>query len=161
MEGRRFYWLKLPEDFFRRGYIRRLRGREDGDRLVLVYLEMLLASLKTGGTLTGEPGEDLAEELGLELYEDPSDVETVLNYLSERGKIFTENDAEYHLTDSDEMTGSEGISARRVRESRRREKEEIPCGATVPAAPAAASVGAPRTFTDEEFAKKMAGLRRN
>ena len=113
MAGRRFYWLKLPEDFFRRSYIRRLRGREDGDRLVLVYLEMLLAALKTEGVLTADRSEDFTEDLALELYADTADVETVLDYLSEHGKLVNIDDAQYQLTDCEDMTGSETDSARR------------------------------------------------
>ena len=122
MSQRRYYWLKLPEDFFRRPYLRRLRRMEDGDRLTVIYLEMLLAALKTDGVLSCAPGEDFAEELALELYEDADEVNTVLNYLSERGKLTRENDAEYHLTDSEELTGSERDSARRMRDLRRREE---------------------------------------
>ena len=157
MAGRRFYWLKLPEDFFRRGYIRRLRGMKDGDRLAVIYLEMLLASLKTDGTLACGPGEDFAEELGLELYENPAHVETVLHYVSEKGKLLSKNESEYHLTDSEEMTGSETDSARRKREERRRDTEQTPCAAPESAPPAArARCG----ITDAEFAEQLARLRR-
>ena len=157
MAGRRFYWLKLPEDFFRRGYIRRLRGREDGDRLVLVYLEILLAALKTEGVLTADSPEDFAEDLALELFEDASDVETVLDYLSERGKIAIVDDDKYQLMDCEDMTGSETDSARRKRNERRKETEQTPYAATEIAPPAARARSG---FTDAEFAEQMAKLRR-
>ena len=123
MAERRYYWLKLPEDFFRRGYIRRLRGLPDGDRLTLIYLEMLLTGLKTDGALAADGAEDFAEELALELYEEPAEVRTVLEYLFARGKMTRENESEYLLTDCKEMTGSEGSSAKRMRELRRREDD--------------------------------------
>ena len=122
MAGTRYYWLKLPEDFFRRGYIRRLRLQPDGDRLTVIYLEMLLAGLKTGGRLEGDGAEDLAEELALELFENPQDVRTVLELMTDRGKIRPEQDG-CLLTDCEEMTGSETSSARRMRGSRLREQE--------------------------------------
>ena len=156
MAGRRFYWLKLPEDFFRRSYIRRLRGREDGDRLVLVYLEMLLAALKTEGVLTADCPEDFTEDLALELYEDAVDVETVLDYLSEHGKFVNIDDAQYQLTDCEDMTGSETDSARRKREERRREAEQTLFIATESAPPADR---ARCSFTDAEFAEQIAKLR--
>ena len=157
MAGKRYYWLKLPEDFFRRGYIRRLRGRKDGDRLVLVYLEILLVSLKTDGVLTADSPEDFAEDLALELFEDPADVETVLDFLSERGKIVRVDDDKYQLTDCEDMTGSETDSARRRREERRKEAGQTPCASTDSAPPAARARSG---FTDMEFAEQMAKLRR-
>ncbi len=158
MASRRFYWLKLPEDFFRRGYIRRLRNREGGDRLVLIYLELLLSALKTEGLLPAEC--DLSEELALELYEDETEVQTLLDYLSEYGKLTNETDAEYHLTDCDEMTGCETGDARRMRESRRRMQEEKNGSATLPVPSAVSVPGLRRAFSDEEFAQRMASIRR-
>lgn len=158
MASRRFYWLKLPEDFFRRGYIRRLRNREGGDRLVLIYLELLLSALKTEGLLPAEG--DLSEELALELYEDETEVQTLLNYLSEYGKLTNETDAEYHLTDCDELIGSEADSAHRVRDYRRREKEKNRFDTADPAPSAVPSPVARPSFSDAEFAERMAALRR-
>ena len=139
MAGTRYYWLKLPEDFFRRGYIRRLRLQPDGDRLTVIYLEMLLAGLKTGGRLEGDGAEDLAEELALELFENQQNVRTVLELMTDRGKIRPEQDG-CLLTDCEEMTGSETSSARRMRGSRLLEqenREEDP--ACEPARPEAAA----------------------
>lgn len=158
MASRRFYWLKLPEDFFRRGYIRRLRNRENGDRLVLIYLELLLAALKTEGRLPADG--DPAEELALELYEEESEVKALLQYLTEYGKLTSENDAEYHLTDCEEMTGSETGDARRMRDSRRRRQEEKDAVPMPPVPFVAPDPGLPRTISDEEFARQMDALRR-
>ena len=124
--AKRYYWLKLPEDFFRRGYIRRLRRLPRGDRLTLIYLEMLLAGLKTDGILSTDGPEDLAEELALELYEAPEEVSAALRWLAEHGKAIRENDAKYLLTDCREMTGSEGASAQRMRDLRERERKGSP-----------------------------------
>ena len=157
MAGRRYYWLKLPEDFFRRGYIRRLRSMEDGDRLTVIYLELLLAALKTDGALACDGGDDLAEELALELYEDAAEVETVLDYLLKKGKLLRKNDSEYHLTDSEELTGCETSDARRMRDLRSREKETAPCAPTVGAA---SGHRVTSCISDAEFAEQIAALRR-
>lgn len=159
MAGKRYYWLKLPEDFFRRSYIRRLRSMEGGDRLTLIYLEMLLAALKTDGVLTADGAEDFAEELALELYEDPAEVRTALTFLSERGKITHENDDEYYLTDCEELTGSESEDARRMRESRRREKRgSLPDPSEDAAVLPPPALSAPACY--EDFSRRMAELRR-
>ena len=87
MSGKRYFWLKLPEDFFRRGYVRQMRRLSEGDRLTVIYLEMLLLGLKTGGELCYEGAEDPAEELALELFEPPEEVRAVLEQMTRRGKI--------------------------------------------------------------------------
>ncbi len=153
MAGKRYYWLKLPEDFFRRSYIRRLRSMEGGDRLTLIYLEMLLAALKTDGVLTADGAEDFAEELALELYEDPVEVQTALTFLSERGKITHENDDEYYLTDCEELTGSEGDSAKRMRELRRRDADS----AALPDETAMQNSGAVKEQGDHSFSRYELG----
>ena len=122
MSGKRYFWLKLPEDFFRRGYIRRLRRLPEGDRLTVIYLEILLLGLKTGGELCYEGAEDPAEELALELFEPPEDVRAVLEQMTRRGKILPQEGG-FFLTECAEMTGSEGASAKRMRDLRRRERE--------------------------------------
>ncbi len=122
MSGKRYFWPKLPEDFFRRGYIRRLRRLPEGDRLTVIYLEILLLGLKTGGKLCYEGTEDPAEELALELFEPPEEVRAVLEQMTRRGKILP-REGGFFLTECAEMTGSEGASAKRMRDLRRRERE--------------------------------------
>ena len=122
MSGKRYFWLKLPEDFFRRGYIRLLRRLPEGDRLTVIYLEILLLGLKTGGELCYEGAEDPAEELALELFEPPEEVRAVLEQMTRRGKIL-QREGGFFLTECAEMTGSEGASAKRMRDLRRRERE--------------------------------------
>ena len=123
MAEKRYFWLKLPEDFFRRSYIRRLRRLPEGDRLTLIYLEALLAGLKTGGALDYDGEADFAEELALELYEDPAEVRALLDYLTEHGRAEKESPVRYVLTDCEQMTGCESAGANRMREARRREKK--------------------------------------
>ena len=49
--AKRYYWLKLSEDFFSETCIKALRRLPSGDSLVIVYLKMQLKSLKTEGLL--------------------------------------------------------------------------------------------------------------
>ena len=48
-QGKRYYWLKLHENFFRQAVIRFLRKMPEGDSIVIIYLELLLMSIKTDG----------------------------------------------------------------------------------------------------------------
>lgn len=49
MEKKRYFWLKLKEDFFEQKEIKKLRRQEGGDTSVLIYLKMQLHSLKDEG----------------------------------------------------------------------------------------------------------------
>ena len=71
-----------------------------------------------------------------------------------------ETETKYRLTDCEKPAGSKGVSARGMRENRRRKKEEDPCPATDPAVSSPHGPGALRAFSDLEFAGRIAGLRR-
>lgn len=49
--AKRYYWLKLHEDFFRQKDIKKLRQIAGGDTYTIIYLKMLLHSLSTSGKL--------------------------------------------------------------------------------------------------------------
>lgn len=51
MDGKRFYWLKLKKDFFKRHDIRILEGLENGHEYVLFYLKLLCESIDHDGQL--------------------------------------------------------------------------------------------------------------
>lgn len=129
--GKRYYWLKLKEDFFRGRDIKKLRSMAGGDTLTLIYLEMLLLALRTDGKLeyTGLE-DDFASEIALTIDENPDDVSSVVNFLTKRGLLVECNQDEYELTAHASMVGSECDSAERVR--RHREKAEaLHCNAPV------------------------------
>ena len=44
--GKRYYWLKLPDDFFRQKPIKKLRRIAGGDTYTIIYLKMLLVYLE-------------------------------------------------------------------------------------------------------------------
>lgn len=48
---KKYFWLKLKENFFDDKQIRFLRTLPDGDKIVITYLKMQLKSLKTAGTI--------------------------------------------------------------------------------------------------------------
>ena len=48
---KRYFWLKLKEDFFDDKQIKYLRSLPDGDKVLITYLKMQLKSLKTAGTI--------------------------------------------------------------------------------------------------------------
>lgn len=117
-EAKRYYWLKLPTDFFEDRAIKRLKTMDDGDKYIIIYLKMLLKSLDDDGKFYYEGiEENIIEEIALDIDEKEEDVHATVNYLVEKRLMnCTENEAE--LTRMQELTGSESNSTRRVRKYR-------------------------------------------
>jgi len=125
MAERRYFWLKLKEDFFESKRIKKLRRLAGGDTLTIIYLKMQLKSIKTDGVLTYSGLENsFAEELALDLDEAPEDVGLLLNYLLSVGLIETSDQINFLLPYAVESTGSEGVSAERMRTARAKQKVE-------------------------------------
>lgn len=119
-ENRRYYWLKLKEDFFTDKRIKRLRRISGGDTYTIIYLKLLLLSLKDGGKLYYDGVEtDFIKELALTIDEKEDDVMVTVNYLMAQNliEVIAEND-EYFLTEMPNLIGSETASTRRSRKSR-------------------------------------------
>ncbi len=86
MANKRFYWLKLKEDFFQQKAMKKLRRMERGEVLTVVYLKMQLSSLRNGGVIAFEGfGDSFFEELSLQLDELEDDVTATVNFLIRYG----------------------------------------------------------------------------
>lgn len=122
--GNRYYWLKFREDFFNSKRIKKLRAMAGGDTYLVIYLKMQLISLKTGGVLefTGVESE-FADELALDLDEKPDDVRVTLLFLLQYGLCECSDNVHYFLPWVAENTGSEGDSAKRWRDWKKRQDE--------------------------------------
>lgn len=121
--GKRYYWLKLKNDFFGDKKIKKLRKIAGGDTYTIIYLKMMLSTLCTDGIIEFEGVEDsLAEELALELDEDADNVQITLEYLIKAGLIVEIDNATFELPMVKESIGAECSSAKRVRAFRERQK---------------------------------------
>lgn len=128
--AKRYYWLKLPEDFFRQLPIKKLRRIAGGDTYTVIYLKMLLLSLKQDGRIYFEGVEEnFSEELALELDEEEENVKVTVRFLLAHGLMKLVDETEYVLTQCSNMVGSEGASAERVR--RHRENKALQCNVDV------------------------------
>lgn len=117
--ARKYFWLKLKADFFNQKEIKLLRKIAGGDTYTIIYLKMLLKSLQDEGKLFFESiGDDFAEELALDLDEEPENVSLTISYLVSKGLLEIVETDEYFLNRVPEMVGSETASARRVRKHR-------------------------------------------
>jgi predicted phage replisome organizer len=140
--SKRYYWLKLKEDFFRDKVMKKMRKIAGGDTYVVIYLKMMLMSIQTGGELYFEGIEnDFADELALALDEDEENVRVALGFLMRSGKLVEKSKSVYFMPEASEAIGSESSSAERVRKFREKQKQEqleaevtvaLPCTAETP-----------------------------
>lgn len=120
---KKYYWLKLKDDFFRDKKMKKLRNIAGGDTYTIIYLKMQLLSLKNSGVLIFENVEDtFEEEIALEIDEKVEDVKVCLLYLGKTGLLECK-DNEYVLPQTIDCIGSETAVAERVRRSRERKKQ--------------------------------------
>jgi len=131
MAEKRYYWLKFKEDFFDFKGVKKLRKLAGGDTYVIIYLKMLLRSLKTEGILEYCGIEDdFAKEIALDLDEDVDNVKVVLTIITGCGMCEFYDDTHIFLPYVGENTGSETASTKRVRDFRERQKA-LQCNADV------------------------------
>ena len=130
--NKRYYWLRLQNDFFNQKEIKKLRTIAGGDTYTIIYLKMALLSLTNGGKLYYDNIEnDFAGEIALELNEDIENVKITINYLQSVGLLeYIETD-EMLLTDVPTMIGSETASTRRSRKSRSQKALQCNTNATI------------------------------
>lgn len=124
--GKRYYWLKLPEDFFRQKPIKKLRKIAGGDTYTIIYLKMLLIAMKEDGKLYFEGVEDdFYEELSLELDEDSENVKVTVLFLIRQGLMELIDETEYRLTECDKMVGSEKAKQKLEEEVKKTKDKEF------------------------------------
>ena len=130
--AKRYYWLKLKDDYLDSPKIKKLRKIAGGDTYTIIYLKMQLLSVKNQGVIEYEGIEQtFAEELALNLNEDPDNVKVTLSYLASQGLIEESEDSTYLLPEAIKSIGSEDQSAERVRAFRK--KKALHCNADVTA----------------------------
>ncbi len=123
---KRYYWLKLKDDFFDEKYIKALRKLPQGDSSVIVYLKMQLKSLKTEGIIKYEGiMPDAVTELALLLDEDETMVRFTIEALIRFGAIERWDDDTFYLSALQHLIGSETQGAERVRKHRALKKAQM------------------------------------
>lgn len=128
---KRYYWLKLPDDFFRQKPIKKLRRIAGGDTYTIIYLKMLLVSLKNEGKLFFDGVEEnFTEEIALELDEEEENVKVTVQFLMAQGLLQLIDESEYELTECSRMVGSESASAERMRRLRDKKTSQCDIGVT-------------------------------
>ena len=123
-KNKRYYWLKLKEDFFTDIRMRRLRKISAGGTYTIIYLKLLLLSLRDEGKLYFEKvDETFAKELALVIDETEDDIMITLQYLERVGLIEVIAEDEYFLTELPALIGSETDWTSKKRKYRGQRKE--------------------------------------
>lgn len=131
--AKRYFWLKLYDNFFGSKRIKILRHMAGGDTYTIIYLKMQLKAMKTDGILKYSGLlSDFAEELAVDIDEEPQNVRVTLAYLLSCGLAETDDDKSYFFPYAVANTGSEGASAARMRKLRGKEASLGDGGVTRP-----------------------------
>ena len=123
-QSKKYYWLKLNEHFFSQVTIKYLRKLPQGDTVVIVYLKLLLVSLKSNGVIYLRGiCPSIEDEVALLIDEDAMAVSLTLQALSKINLIEQgTEDGVLQMTDFQDMVGSESGSAVRMRNLRARKE---------------------------------------
>ena len=123
MANKRYYWLRLKEDFFKSKEMKKLRRIAGGDTYTIIYLKMQLASIKNDGVLHYDGLEDaFYKELALDIDEDDENVKVAVAFLIRYGLLITQDDIDFSMPLVRECIGSETSST--IRSRRHRDKQK-------------------------------------
>ena len=119
--AKRYYYVKLDENFLDDVNIRRLRSIAGGLEYVICYLKLILRTIRTGGLIEIIEGADMVDEIALLINEPIKNIKFTLKYLEKYGLIQI-HEMILSVNYSMENVGSEADSTRRVKDYRRRQR---------------------------------------
>ena len=120
------YCIKLQTKFFNDKRIAKIRRLAGGDTYTIIYLKMILMSLKTENIIEFECIEKtIEEEIAFEIHENLDNVKATILIAKELGMIETNENSDIFCIDAVKLTCSESSSAERVRNHRAKLKNEI------------------------------------
>ena len=126
MSNKKYYWLKLKEDFFEEDTISWIEEQENGKEYCLFYLKLCLKSLKTNGTLIRNVGTMLvpydAKQLGKITNTDIDTVRIAMELFKNIGLVEILDNGEIYLRQLQNMVGSETSKAQLMRNKRAKDK---------------------------------------
>lgn len=134
-ENKRYYWLKLKEDFFDDDTIRYIEEQENGIKYSNFYLKLCLKSLRTDGRLVRFVGEMLIpydiKSLSALTGVDADTVRCAMALFERIGCVKVLESGELYISQLAELVGSETDKAKLMRISRAREKASELSGVTM------------------------------
>jgi predicted phage replisome organizer len=129
--NRRYYFLQMPENFFRSKRIKRLRSLAGGDTFTIIYLKMQLKAMNNKGVLEYcDLLDDIASEIALDIDEEPDNVRVTMTYLEKCGLLEIRNNGDCYLPYAEINVGT--ISQEGLRKRDQRERKKLQEGDNVP-----------------------------
>lgn len=132
-ESKRYYWIKLKEDFFDIETIDWLISQKNGCEYIVLYQKLCLLTANKDGKLAMKVGEMIIPYDVNKIARDTKfDIDTVIvamELFKKIGLIYEQEDGILKIPYVDEMVGSETSSAKRVREYR--QKKALQCNNNV------------------------------
>lgn len=123
-EKKRFYWIKLKENFFDLETIDWLMSQKNGCEYIVLYQKLCLLTANKDGRLAMQIGEMIIPYDVNKIARDTKfSVDTVIvamELFKKIGLIYEQDDGILKIPYVDELVGSETSSAKRVREHRQR-----------------------------------------
>jgi predicted phage replisome organizer len=122
-DNKKFYWLKLKEDFFTQPQIKKLRKIAGGDTYTIIYQKIMLLSIKGGGLIQFQNIEKtLDEELALILDEDLDNIKMVISFMESTNLIEYDKDDNnnFFIPSVINLIGSHTDAAKRMKKMRER-----------------------------------------
>lgn len=127
-EVKKFYWLKLKRDFFKRHDIRIIEEMENGKDYILFYLKMLLESIDHEGHLRFSETIPYNEKMLSVITNTNIDVvRSAMKVLLELNMVEILDDSTIYMSEVLKITGSETAVAERMRKSRDKKKMLAEC----------------------------------
>jgi predicted phage replisome organizer len=130
MAEKRYFWLKLKEDFFEEDTLSWIEEQEKGKEYCLFYLKLCLKSLKNEGILIRTVGQMLIPYDAKKLAElTKTDLDTVIvamELFKKTGLVQVLENGEIYLTQLTTMVGSETSKAEIMRKKREKDKLKPP-----------------------------------
>ena len=121
MSDRRYYWLKLKRDFFKRHDIRIIEAMPNGKDYILFYLKLLCESIDHDGSLRFSEKIPYSETMLATLTDTNVDiVRSAIKVFSELGMMEVLDDGTYFMAEVERLVGSEtdwAVKKRLYRES--------------------------------------------
>ena len=106
--NKRFYWLKLQDNFFKNARIKKLRRLAGGDTYTIIYLKLMLLTTKSNGIFIYEGIENtIEEEIALKLDEKVEDVKLLWQYLLMNQMVEEKENGDVVIPEVSNNVGSE------------------------------------------------------
>ena len=136
-EKKKYHWLKLPDNFFKRHDIKIIKQMDNGEKYVIFYQQLLLESISHEGELRFSELIPYDEKMLAVITDTDIDiVRNAMKLLVDLGMVQILDDATIFMTDCEKMIGKDESSAERVRKHREKlrleeENDVTKCNVTV------------------------------